>query len=139
MSEALKELKRKEEFNNNWSWGAEPAAAIPREPIEFYKANKNLDKAEAILSFTEEGKYYITLRNGTLIRNPVNNTALFNTASQVKDEYYKQLKDKELKEELIREHLTYCKVSDTSTVDLSSVREELQKRKEKLKKITGEV
>jgi len=90
---ALPTSKRltREQFDKNWSWGAEPAAAIPGEPIEFYKADRNLENAEAIVVGTDDGKYYIRFAHGAYIRNPKTNTTLFDTIPEAKNEYYKNL------------------------------------------------
>jgi hypothetical protein len=82
---------QREKFDNDWTWGAEPAAAIPGEPIEFYQADKNLKSAKAVLKESVDGKYYITLSNGAFIRNLKTNTFLFDTGTEAKDEFFKQL------------------------------------------------
>jgi len=86
----------RELYNKQWQWGAEPAAAIPGEPIEFYKADKHLNNAEAVVvevdTEKEDSKYYIMKKDGTYVRNPKTNTALFNTVDEAKDAHFKELK-----------------------------------------------
>jgi len=95
MSETpIERIRKRIIFNENWSVGAEPAAAIPNEPIEFYKADINLENAEATLMFTEDGKYYIILSDGRYVRNPKTNSTIFNTAYEAKNEFYKSIKVK---------------------------------------------
>ena len=79
----------RKEFKKGWSWGAEPAAAIPGEPMEFYKADEYLENGEAGLFETEDGKYYIMRADGTYVYNPETRSALFKTAKAAKEVYRK--------------------------------------------------
>jgi len=85
----------RELYDKQWQWGAEPMAAIPGEPIEFYKADKYFDKAEAFVvevdTGTEDSKYYIMKKDRTYVRNPKTNTALFDTVDDAKDAHFKEL------------------------------------------------
>jgi hypothetical protein len=81
-----------EQFDKDWSWGAEPIAAIPGEPIEFYKADVNLENAEAWLLENDSGLFYIQRADGALIRNPKTNLPLFESVEKAKNELLKQLR-----------------------------------------------
>jgi len=69
---------------NRWTWGAEPAAAMANEPIEFLDAGENFEDAKAALFVNEEGKYYISRDDGTNIYNPKTKSALFETSAEAK-------------------------------------------------------
>jgi len=86
----------RKEFEKDWSAGAEPAAAIPGEPIEFYKADENLRNAEAELFDTPEGNYYIKRADGSLVYNPKTQSGLFDTAAEAKDEFLSTITKGEL-------------------------------------------
>lgn len=87
----MKQQITRAQFDKNWTWGAEPIATIPGEPMEFYKADEYLENAEAALFDTEKGEYYIKRANGTYVYNPKTRSALFKTAKEARTEYFNTL------------------------------------------------
>ena len=73
-----------------WQWGAEWIAAIPGEPIEYYcpVGDEGFDNAIAFLYETDEkgqeSKYYIQMKDGTLVYNPETKSALFDDSEVAK-------------------------------------------------------
>ena len=72
------------------TWGAEPAAAIPGEPVEFLAGDKDWDTAPAALFSTDDYQYYIRRDDGSLVLNPKTYKSLFESRDEAWIEYHRQ-------------------------------------------------
>jgi hypothetical protein len=112
----------RKEFKKGWAWGAEPVAAIPGEPIEFYKADEGLENGEAALFETEDGKYYIIRADGSYVYNPETRSALFETAEAVKEAYRKTLPNPVKKPKVDKRPARFRKMADALQKQIDSKR-----------------
>jgi SAM-dependent methyltransferase len=112
----------RKEFKKGWTWGAEPVAAIPGEPIEFYKADEYLENGQAALFETEDGKYYIMRANGAYVYNPETRSALFKTAETAKEAYRKTLPNPVKKPKADKRPARFRKMADALQKQIDSKR-----------------
>ncbi len=78
---------KKTKKEGDWVHGAEIFAAIPGEPIGWYKPDEKLEHAEATMFEDEDGNYYVVRENGERVEDPKTQSALFEDMASAKEAF----------------------------------------------------